>query len=114
VRPTHARGARRLDGLVLVDQPFRLGSRSDAPEPAGQRLVVIQTKASRLGMNVLGQALFSAVILRAARPREIRTIALCTADDEVLRPLAERYGIEVVVDNGEGPRCLSARGNDGR
>ena len=34
VRPTHARGARRLDGLVLVDEPFRLGSRSDAPELA--------------------------------------------------------------------------------
>ena len=114
VRPTHARDARRLDGLVLVEEPFRLGSRSNAPELAGQRLVVIQTKASRLGMNVLGQALFSADILRAARPREIRTIALCTADDEVLRPLAERYGIEVVVDSGSGPRWMSARGNDGR
>lgn len=107
VRPSHAQGARRLDGLVLPDGPFRLGIRGATPELSGQRLVVIQTKASRLGMNVLGQALFSAEILRAARPREVRTIALCTADDEILRPLAQRYGIEVVVDNGSGPRWMT-------
>lgn len=57
-------------------------------------------------MNVLGQALFSAELLRAAGPRRIRTIALCTGDDDLLRPLAERYGIEVVLDEGSGPRWL--------
>jgi hypothetical protein len=53
-------------------------------------------------MNLLGQTLFSAELLRSAGLRNIRTIALCTADDEVLRPLAMRYGIEVVVDAGQG------------
>lgn len=75
-------------------------------------MVVIQTKASRLGMNVLGQALFSAEILRASGARELRTIALCTGDDEILRPLAQRYGIEVVVDDGAGPRWMTGREND--
>jgi hypothetical protein len=74
---------------------------------AGREVVVIQAKASRLGMNVLGQALFSRELLRAAGPRRIRTIALCTGDDEVLRPLAEEYGIEIVVDDGDGPRWLT-------
>ena len=77
-------------------------------------MVVIQTKASRLGMSVLGQALFSAEILRAAGPREIRTIALCTADDELLRPLAQCHGIEVVVDKGDGPRWMTSPATDGR
>ena len=49
VRPSRTRGARRLDGLDLVDEPFRLGSRTDRPELSGQRVVVIQTKATRLG-----------------------------------------------------------------
>ncbi len=58
-------------------------------------------------MNVLGQALFSAELLRQTGARGVRTIALCTADDEVLRPLAMRYGIEVVVDDGDGPRWMT-------
>jgi hypothetical protein len=32
-------------------------------------------------------------------PRSVRTVALCAADDAVLRPIAERFGIEVVVDD---------------
>jgi len=107
VRPGPNTGARRFDGLVLVDQPCRLASRREAPQLVGQRVVVIQTKASRLGMNVLGQALFSADLLRGAGSQGVRTIALCTADDLVLRPLAMRYGIEVVVDNGDGPRWMT-------
>jgi len=50
-------------------------------------------------MSVLGQALFSAELLRGAGPRRVSTIALCSDDDDVLRPLAVRYGIEVVVDD---------------
>ena len=107
VPPGPNRGARRLDGLLLLTEPFRLASRGETPELARQDVVVIQTKASRLGMNVLGQALFSAELLRQAGARGVRTIALCTADDEVLRPLAMRYGIEVVVDDGDGPRWMT-------
>ncbi len=63
-------------------------------------------------MNVLGQALFSAAILRHAGLKEVRTIALCTADDEVLRPLAMDYGVEVVVDDGNGPRWMTTGTGD--
>jgi hypothetical protein len=30
-------------------------------------------------------------------PRSVRTVALCAADDAILHPIAERFGIEVVV-----------------
>jgi hypothetical protein len=103
VHPGRNRGTRRLDGVVVVDGPGRIAARGEAPQLAGHDVVVIQTKANRLGMNLLGQALFSAELLRDAGARRLRTIALCTADDEVLRPLAVRYGIEVVVDDGNGP-----------
>src|SRR4051812_6289410 len=106
--PGPNRGTRRLDGLVVVDGPDRIAARDEAPLLAGHDVVVIQTKANRLGMNLLGQALFSADLVRSAGPRRVRTIALCTADDEVLRPLAVRYGIEVVVDDGGGPSWVTA------
>jgi hypothetical protein len=47
----------------------------------------------------LGQALFSRELIKDRfAPKSIRTVALCAADDAALRPLAERFGIEVVVD----------------
>jgi hypothetical protein len=65
-------------------------------------------------MNLLGQALFSAELVRGAGPRRLRTIALCTVDDQVLRPLAVQYGIEVVVDDGSGPRWLTTSSGGAR
>jgi hypothetical protein len=111
VRSGPAVGGRRLDGLILVDEPSRLAASRETFELPGRDVVVIQTKANRLGMNVLGQALFSAELLRQAGVASVRTIALCTANDEVLQPLAARYGIEVVVDEGEGPRWVRSLGD---
>jgi hypothetical protein len=51
-------------------------------------------------MYLLGQALFSRLLIEDRfAPRSVRTVALCAADDAVLRPLAVRFGIEVVVDD---------------
>jgi hypothetical protein len=61
-------------------------------------VIVVQAKASRLGMYLMGQALFSAELIRRFRPASVRSVALCTADDAVLRPLLEPYPhVEVVV-----------------
>ncbi len=61
---------------------------------------MVQAKASRLGMYLMGQALFSRELMRPFNPATIRAVALCAKDDSVLRPLAEEYGIEVEVDEG--------------
>ena len=59
----------------------------------------MQTKAKRRGMYLMGQALFSRVLVKKhCSPRSLRTVALCGADDAVLHPIAKRFGIEVVVD----------------
>ena len=77
-----------------------------ARHPPGARLFVIvgrdvtavQSKNRRLGMTVAGQTLFSKELLKRFKPRSIRSVAVCTADDAVLRPLLERYkGCEVRV-----------------
>ena len=64
----------------------------------GQDVIVVQAKAGRLGMYLMGQAFFSAELIKKFRPASVRSVALCIADDSVLRPLLEQYaGLEVVV-----------------
>lgn len=51
-------------------------------------------------MYLMGQALFSAELVKAFNPASIRSVALCTKDDSVLRPLLDPYpNVEVVVMN---------------
>ena len=47
-------------------------------------------------MYLLGQALFSRELMRVFNPRTVMSVAVCEWDDAALRPLAEKYGIEVV------------------
>jgi hypothetical protein len=90
-------GGRWLDGLILLDGQHRIAS-ADEVDVADQDVIVIQTKASRLGMYLMGQAFFSRELIADHRPRSVRTVALCTATDARLQPLCDQYGIEVVVD----------------
>lgn len=69
---------------------------------ADKDVLVVQSKAHRLGMYLLGQALFSRLLIEERfAPRSVRAVALCARDDAVLHPLAERCGIEVVIDKRE-------------
>ena len=53
------------------------------------------------------QTVFSKELLKRFKPRCIRLVAVCTADDAVLRPLLERHkGCEVWVV----PARLARRG----
>jgi hypothetical protein len=54
----------------------------------------------RLGISLLGQAFFSRELIKdRCAPRSIRTVALCAIDDAILRPIAERFGVEVIIDD---------------
>ena len=65
---------------------------------AGRDVIAVQSKHRRLGMTMAGQTLFSKELLKRFQPRSIRSVAVCTADDAVLRPLLERHkGCEVWV-----------------
>ena len=104
-------GGRWVDALVLPDRETRLATRGERVEiTPGERAVLVQTKASRLGMYLMGQTLFSAELLRRQHPAvAIESVALCTRDDEVLRPLLEAHaGCRVVVV----PQSVMVRGAD--
>ncbi|WP_146134554.1 hypothetical protein [Aphanothece minutissima] len=89
-------GPRLLDGVIILGGPFEMRL-PESVELTGKDIVVVQTKASRLGMYLLGQAVFSRRLMEPFKPSSIRSVALCTKGDAVLEPLAKEYGIEVVV-----------------
>lgn len=93
-------GRRLLDGVVILDSPYLIVDYKKEKEKfkiEDRDIVVIQTKAKRLGMYLLGQALFSRHLMIPFRPRSIDTVAICIKGDAVLEPLAAEYGIKVVV-----------------
>jgi hypothetical protein len=95
------RQARRLvDGLIVLGEEQRIASEKSL-DIAGRDVIVIQAKNRRLGMPLMGQCLFSRDLVRELGPSSVRSIALCTRDDVVLRPLLEAHeGCEVVIYRG--------------
>ena len=89
-----------MDGLIILGGEKKIARPSEV-EIAGKDIIVVQTKRgklkTRLGMYLLGQAFFSRELMRPFKPRSIRTVAICTAGDDVLEPIAREFSIEVVV-----------------
>ena len=87
---------RFMDGLVILDGPFETSDdvRCDI---TGKDVVVIQSKNKRLGMYLMGQALFSRQLILAKGAKSVLSVAVCRKDDKVMRPMLEAHpGIKVV------------------
>jgi len=89
-------GKRLIDAVIILGEPFERRS-AKSVEIEGKNIIVVQTKATRLGMYLLGQAVFSARLMERFRPASIRSVAICTNGDAVLEPLAKDYGVEVII-----------------
>jgi len=90
-------GQRLLDAIILPKRETRIAQWREV-SLEGEEVIVVQAKASRLGMYLMGQTFFSAQLVQCFRPASVHSVALCTADDSMLRPLLEQYpGMEVVV-----------------
>jgi hypothetical protein len=90
---------RWADGIIITDGETRIAARDEQIDLNGRDIIIVQTKAKPLGMYLLGQAFFSRELTQKNfTPRSIRTIALCAADDAALRPIAEQWDMEVVID----------------
>jgi hypothetical protein len=100
VRSSLGVGRRMIDAVIIEDGDHRIAPRGETVSLDGHDIVVVQTNAHRLGMYLLGQAFFSRELIKDRfAPRSIRTIALCARDDAILHPIAERFDVEVVVDD---------------
>lgn len=90
-------GVRLIDGIIIKEGPGRIARRSEV-SIEGKDIIVIQAKADRLGMNLMGQAFFSTELMKTFNPRSIEAVALVLKDDAVLGPIFEGLtGMHVVV-----------------
>ncbi|HET9252136.1 MAG TPA: hypothetical protein VFP58_08475 [Candidatus Eisenbacteria bacterium] len=97
VRRAEGCSVRLLDGVIIKGGEFRIAHQSEVTIE-GQDIVVVQAKAKRLGMYLMGQVVFSAELMKRLKPRSVESVALVARDDDVLRPMLEKYqGMRVVV-----------------
>ena len=58
VRPTSHCGVRLVDALILPDEPHHRARFQDYTSLAGRNVIVVQTKAPRMGMYLWGRRFF--------------------------------------------------------
>ena len=95
-------GQRLIDAVIIPDGPFER-RKANQVDITGKDIIVVQTKANRLGMYLMGQAVFSQKLMERFKPSSIRSVAICTRSDEVLEPLLKETGVELVVYSDEDP-----------
>ncbi|MCE9646832.1 MAG: hypothetical protein K8S20_12600 [Chloroflexi bacterium] len=96
-------GSRYLDALILPNQKRTEATKSEIVDTIkGQDIILVQAKNKRLGMPLMGQAIFSVELMRKFSPSSIRCCALCTGKDIVLENLLKPYHeVEVVIIESE-------------
>jgi hypothetical protein len=70
-------------GSLLVGDSKKISKPSEV-SIKGRDIIVLQTKANRLGMNLMGQAIVSKKLMEKFEPKSIRSIAICSEGDSVL------------------------------
>ena len=89
---------RWADAVIVSNCERRRLVRGMRVEIEGQDVIVVQAKARRLGMYIMGQGIFSAELMKRLKPKSVKSIILCTKDDATLRPLLAPFpSVEVVV-----------------
>lgn len=95
VKKTKESGQRLIDGVIIMNGENIVSNTQQ--EIKNKDIIIIQTKAKKLSMSLLGQALFSREILTSFKPKSIRTVTICTKNDQLLEELAIKYDINVIV-----------------
>lgn len=95
-------GIRLADAVILPDEPHQRASFKDYPDLTSRNVVVVQTKATRLGMYAMGQGVFSKELVKKLGAKSVRSIILVTKSDAALLPLLEGHeSIEVWIADRE-------------
>jgi len=91
VRKGKNQANRFVDAIILPHRAKKRHLRSEYEDIAGKDVIVIQAKANRLGMYLMGQGLFSAALVRQLGVKSVRSIILCTKSDDALKPLLDKF-----------------------
>jgi hypothetical protein len=97
IRKSRTNAPRYADAVIVLGEQTAICS-TNYVDVAGKDVVVVQTKAQRLGMYLMGQTVFSRELMKNHGPKSVLSVALCVKDDLALRPLLEAFeGCEVVI-----------------
>lgn len=96
IRGSKENGSRVIDGLIVLGEPKGIHT-GKFFNIEGKDVIIIQTKASRIGMYLLGQAFFSKFLVAKHNPKSIKCVAICGRNDSIIQELALDHDIEVVV-----------------
>jgi hypothetical protein len=98
-------GPRRADAVILLGQECkRLPKGQRAVSIEGKDVIVVQAKAQRLGMYLMGQGVFSAELIKRFKPNTVQSVILCTDGDATLMPMLAAFpnvSVEVMVTRSD-------------
>lgn len=89
-------GIRLIDAVIVLGEQKKIHD-SNFFDISGRDVICIQTKQSRLGMYLMGQAFFSVELLKKYHPKSIKSVLICGKDDIVLSEVCKKYGLETEV-----------------
>lgn len=93
---TKDQGPRYIDGVIVLGEEKKIHDKNFF-DIKGKEVICVQTKKNRLGMNLMGQGLFTVELLLKYQPKSIKSVVICSKIDLTLLPICEKYDIEVVV-----------------
>ena len=90
---TKGKNKRHIDGVIVLGQKAeRRGPRKgDRELVKGKRVIVIQSKARRLGMSLIGQVVVSRELLTDLKAEVVKSVGVCRMDDKVLHQVLRRF-----------------------
>lgn len=96
-------GKRLIDGVIVLGEKKRCQIGGDY-DLSGRNVIAVQTKSSRLGMYLMGQAFFTREILKRSNPKSIKTVAICGKGDRRMEALCKQFNIDVkIIPQSEKP-----------
>ena len=96
INGTQNQGRRLIDGVIVLNEKNSIYSGNNY-NLEGKDVIVIQTKSSRIGMNLLGQAYFSRLLIQMHNPKSVKSVAICSRNDAIMERLAKKHNVEIVV-----------------
>jgi hypothetical protein len=88
-----AEGKRHIDGVIICGKVSgnRKGKKGDRAKVKGKKVIVIQSKAKRLGMYLIGQTIVSRELMKALGAKVVLSVAVHRKDDPVMRKVLESF-----------------------
>ena len=84
------------DAVIFPNRGTRISAVGEVTAE-NEDVLVVNARAKRLNLLVMGHAVFSLPLMKRLRPRSARSIALSTESDSVLEPLLSPFPeVEVV------------------